>query len=116
MKISYGKNVYGHEEINAVLSQLNKTTQMGINVHKFEEKISTLFSKNYGVMKSLYTAISQVNDDACSVFDCDLQDPANLLENFISHWKDGYKVIYGKRVKRNEGLHISIFRKIFNWK
>ena len=50
MKISYGKNVYGHEEINAVLSQLNKTTQMGINVHKFEEKISTLFSKNYGVM------------------------------------------------------------------
>ena len=28
MKITYGKNVYGNEEIKAVLAQLKKTTQM----------------------------------------------------------------------------------------
>tara|TARA_Y100000591_G_scaffold332878_1_gene372074 strand:+ start:1597 stop:2790 length:1194 start_codon:yes stop_codon:yes gene_type:complete len=50
MKISYGKNVYGKEEIKAVLSQLKKTTQMGKSVTNFENKIAKLFSKKYGLM------------------------------------------------------------------
>ena len=50
MKISYGKNVYGKEEINAVLNQLKKTTQMGSAVITFENKIAKLFSKKYGLM------------------------------------------------------------------
>ena len=40
MKISYGKNVYGNEEIKAVLNKLKKTTHMGEAVSKFEKKNS----------------------------------------------------------------------------
>ncbi len=50
MKISYGKNVYGKEEIKAVLNQLKKTTQMGKSVTNFENKIAKLFSKKFGLM------------------------------------------------------------------
>ena len=50
MKISYGKNVYGREEINAVLNKLKKTTHMGEAVTKFENKIARLFAKKYGLM------------------------------------------------------------------
>ncbi len=50
MKISYGKNVYGKEEIKAVVNQLNKTTQMGISVSKFEKLIANKFSKKYSLM------------------------------------------------------------------
>ena len=50
MKISYGKNIYNQKEINAVVSQLKKTTQMGKSVHKFEDQISKIFSKKYGLM------------------------------------------------------------------
>ena len=50
MKISYGKNVYGNEEIKAVLDKLKKTTHMGKAVSKFEEKIAKIFSKKYGLM------------------------------------------------------------------
>ena len=50
MKISYGKNVYGKEEINAVVNQLKKTTQMGPSVIKFENSIAKYFSKKYGLM------------------------------------------------------------------
>jgi CDP-4-dehydro-6-deoxyglucose reductase, E1 len=50
MKIYYGKNVYGKEEIKSVIHQLNKSTQMGPSVKKFEEKISSYFSKKYGLM------------------------------------------------------------------
>ena len=34
MKISYGKNVYGNEEVRAVVNQLKKTTQMGASFKK----------------------------------------------------------------------------------
>ena len=50
MKISYGKNVYGKDEIKAVVNQLNKTTQMGISVSKFEKLIANKFSKKYSLM------------------------------------------------------------------
>lgn len=50
MKINYGQNVYGKEEINAVVNQLKKTTQMGSSVFKFEKEISSLFKKKYGLM------------------------------------------------------------------
>jgi len=48
--ISYGKNVYGKEEINAVLNTLKKTTQMSKNVNIFEKKVSKFFSKRYALM------------------------------------------------------------------
>ena len=49
-KIPYGKNVYGQEEIDAVLNTLRKSTQMGSSVDNFEKKISKLFSKKFGLM------------------------------------------------------------------
>ena len=48
MKISYGKNVYDKEEINAVVKQLKSTTQMGFSVNSFEKQIAKKFSKKYG--------------------------------------------------------------------
>ena len=50
MKIPYGKNVYGQREINAVVDQLKKTTQMGQSVSKFEKLIAKKFSKKFGLM------------------------------------------------------------------
>ena len=49
MKISYGKNVYGSDEIKAVVNQLNTTTQMGKSVNNFEKNIK-IFFKKYGLM------------------------------------------------------------------
>jgi CDP-4-dehydro-6-deoxyglucose reductase, E1 len=50
LKIPYGKNVYNNKEISAVLKTLKKSTQMGEAVNSFENKISKLFSKKYGLM------------------------------------------------------------------
>ena len=49
-KISYGKNVYNHKEINAVLKTLKNSTQMGESVNNFENRIKKLFYKKYGLM------------------------------------------------------------------
>ncbi len=48
--ISYGKNIYNNDEINAVIKTLKKSTQMGNSVKKFEDKIAKMFGKKYGLM------------------------------------------------------------------
>ena len=49
-QITYGKNVYGSEEINAVLKRIKQTTQMSTSVKAFEKKIAKKFNKRYGIM------------------------------------------------------------------
>jgi CDP-6-deoxy-D-xylo-4-hexulose-3-dehydrase len=49
-KIYYGKNVYDHKEINAVLKTLKNRTQMASSVAEFEKKVSKIFSKKFGLM------------------------------------------------------------------
>ncbi len=63
-QISYGKAVYGKDEIRAVLNTLNKTTQMGKSVKQFEKKISSLFQKKYGVMTNSGTSALIIAVDA----------------------------------------------------
>ena len=70
------------------------------------------YSKNIGVMKSIYMGIinSPEHWDAVAVFDCDLQDPPELLVNFIQYWEKNYKIIYGIRNKRIEPYYITLLR------
>ena len=49
-QITYGKNVYGREEINAVIKRIRQTTQMSKSVISFEKKIANKFGKKYGIM------------------------------------------------------------------
>ena len=65
-RIPYGLNVYNSQEINAVIKTLRNSTQMGKAVNAFENKISKLFSKKYGLMvnsgsSALLLALKVVN-------------------------------------------------------
>lgn len=61
-------------------------------------------SRNYGYQKSIWTGYCQALGDAAIEFDCDLQDPPELLTQFIKKWEEGYKIIYGIRNKRAENF------------
>lgn len=71
------------------------------------------FSKNFGYMKSIYTGFINSKDDACVVFDCDLQDPPSLIDEFLIAWESGFKVIYGKRSTRVESRSLGYLRKAY---
>src|SRR5580658_5322241 len=50
IQVPYGCSVHGEDEINAVVSVLKTSTQMGKQVRAFEQKIATLFAKRQGIM------------------------------------------------------------------
>jgi dolichol-phosphate mannosyltransferase len=71
------------------------------------------FSRNFGHQKSILTGYKQCTGDAAVQLDCDLQDPLEVVDQFLSLWEQGHKVVYGIRAIRQEGFFITATRKIF---
>ena len=62
------------------------------------------FSRNFGQQTALTAGLMAAKGDIVMILDSDLQDPPELLNEFIEKWKQGFKVIYGVRQKRKENL------------
>jgi hypothetical protein len=43
----------------------------------------------------------------------DLQDPPELIPEFVKYWEKGYEIVYGMRSRREEGFIIRTMRKIY---
>jgi glycosyltransferase involved in cell wall biosynthesis len=57
-------------------------------------------SRNFGKEIALSAGLDHATGDAVIVIDADLQDPPELIPEFIHWWHAGYDVVYGKRVVR----------------
>jgi glycosyltransferase involved in cell wall biosynthesis len=73
------------------------------------------FSRNFGYQRSILTAYLKCRGDAAIQLDCDLQDPTDLIVEFLKRWREGYDVVYGTRVSRLESWKWSLARKVFYW-
>ncbi|MFO0959487.1 MAG: NAD-dependent epimerase/dehydratase family protein [Isosphaeraceae bacterium] len=57
-------------------------------------------SRNFGSQSAFRSGMEIASKNACVLLDGDLQDPPELIEEFVKHWREGYDVVYGRRVKR----------------
>lgn len=85
-----------------------------------EPRIRVLrFSRNFGFQRSILMNILNAHGDAAIQIDADLQDPPELISEFIARWLDGYKVVYGIRRRRKESAFLRLGRKLhyrlINW-
>ncbi len=71
------------------------------------------FSRNFGFQRSILMGYLNANGDAAIQLDCDLQDPPELIIDFINYWEQGYKVAYGVREQRVESFSMVFLRKLF---
>jgi glycosyltransferase involved in cell wall biosynthesis len=58
-------------------------------------------SRNFGKEIALSAGLDHANADAAIVIDADLQDPPELIPEFIRLWKQGFDVVYGQRISRD---------------
>ncbi len=59
-----------------------------------------IFSRNFGKEAALTAGLDHAKGDAVIVMDVDLQDPPELIDDFIAKWREGYEVVYGVREDR----------------
>ena len=71
------------------------------------------FSRNFGHQPAISAGIKHAKGDAIIIMDGDLQDPPEILEDFIAKWKEGYDVVYAIRTKRKEGFFKKVAYFIF---
>ncbi|NMM42904.1 glycosyltransferase family 2 protein [Rhodospirillaceae bacterium KN72] len=71
------------------------------------------YSKNFGFQRSVFTGYTMARGDALIQIDADLQDPPEIIAEFIKKWEAGYKVVYGIRRNRKEGKVINFLRAAF---
>lgn len=57
-------------------------------------------SRNFGYQNSITAGMLAAQGDAIMVIDADLQDPPELIPQFIEKWREGYEIVYGVREKR----------------
>jgi polyisoprenyl-phosphate glycosyltransferase len=71
-------------------------------------------SRNYGPFRSTFNALRACQGDAIVVMlPVDLQDPPELIPEFVRLWSEGYKIVYGIRRKREESVLLRSTRRVY---
>jgi glycosyltransferase involved in cell wall biosynthesis len=70
-------------------------------------------AKNYGHIKSPFHGLLQCQGDAIISIVADLQDPPDLILQFIKKWEEGYKIVVGTKTKSEENRIMFFIRKLF---
>lgn len=58
------------------------------------------FSRNFGNQMGITAGVTYCRGDLAVIIDDDLQDPPEVMLDFIAKWHEGYQVVYGVRPKR----------------
>lgn len=59
------------------------------------------FSRNFGHQIAVTAGLQHAAGQAVVLIDADLQDPPEVILQMIDAWKQGYDVVYGKRIQRH---------------
>src|SRR5262249_31178168 len=71
-------------------------------------------ARNFGLFRSTFNALRYATGDATLVMlPVDLQDPPDILPEFVKLWEHGYEVIAGERSERQENLLMRAGRHLF---
>jgi polyisoprenyl-phosphate glycosyltransferase len=70
-------------------------------------------SRNFGSQSAFRSGMEMATKNACVLMDGDLQDPPELINDFVQKWREGYEVVYGRRVKREAPWYMGLAYKAF---
>ncbi len=79
----------------------DRTMEIMLDVAKKDPHVKIVdFARNFGHQTAVTAGMKYSSGDAVVIIDADLQDPPELIPGMIEKWKEGYEVVYGKRLKR----------------
>ena len=63
-------------------------------------------SRNYGKEIAMVAGFDYLRGEAAVIIDADLQDPPELIPQFIEKWEEGYDDVYAKRLSRKGETYV----------
>jgi glycosyltransferase involved in cell wall biosynthesis len=70
-------------------------------------------SRNVGYQRSIECGLRNAKGDLFVIIDVDCEDPPEMIVTFAAKYREGYDVVYGERIDREEAAWIKSLRKAF---
>ena len=70
-------------------------------------------ARNFGHIRSPYHALLQASGDAVVVIAGDLQDPPEMIPEFIAKWEEGFKTVMAVKPESEESSLMFFIRKLY---
>lgn len=106
---------YDYEHIFSDNSSIDNTVQILKEIANTDKRVKIIInSRNFGAFHSLFNGILSVKGDAAlAMLAADLQDPPELILDFVKKWEEGYQIVYGVKKQRQENFVMSSIRKFY---
>jgi glycosyltransferase involved in cell wall biosynthesis len=70
-------------------------------------------NRNFGHIRSAAHAFTQSTADAVIAMASDLEDPPELIPEFVGRWEKGFKIVLAQKTAVEEGFLFSLVRKLY---
>jgi glycosyltransferase involved in cell wall biosynthesis len=71
-------------------------------------------ARNFGILRNNYNGVLAATGDAVVLFmPVDMQDPPELIPEFVKQWESGCEIVYGIRAEREEPFFLRNARKAY---
>jgi dolichol-phosphate mannosyltransferase len=90
------------ELIFSVDPSTDRTEEVILGLRERDPRVKMLrFSRRFGQPSATIAGMEASSGDATVVMDCDLQDPPELITDFVARWREGHDVVYAQRRTRS---------------
>jgi glycosyltransferase involved in cell wall biosynthesis len=105
---------YDYEHILIDNASTDNTVRIIKSITAVDRRVKLIVNaRNFGHIRSPYYGILQSRGDACILIASDLQDPPEMIPEFINRWKEGYKTVLAIKPESEESTAMFFLRKAY---
>jgi glycosyltransferase involved in cell wall biosynthesis len=105
---------YDYEHIIIDNCSTDNTVSLVKNRIETDHRVRLIVNtRNFGHIRSPYHGVLQSSGDACILIASDLQDPPELLPQFLKKWEDGAKIVMAVKPESEENYFINLIRRTY---
>ena len=107
---------YDFEHLFIDNASTDKTVDILRELAATDKRVKVIVNtRNFGQVRSPYHAFLQARGDAVISCVADLQDPPELIPQFVKKWEEGFKVVIGVKRGTREPWLIARTRRFYYW-
>ena len=95
-------------------SSTDRTVEVLRGICHEDKRVKVIVNnRNFGHIRSGYHAIFQAKGDAIIAMASDLQDPPEMIPQFVRKWESGYKIALAQKTNSEESALFFLVRKMY---
>lgn len=107
---------YDYEHVFGDNGSSDRTLAILKEIAAEDKRVKVLaYSRNFGAEKSVITLYRHATGEAVILIACDLQDPPEVIVQFLEKWEEGYDIVSGVYENQGDSWLFKRIRKLYYW-